>query len=267
MTRKTLTLVPLFLLSLSGCQRREDSLTAEEAAQASEELQVGSTAESLSGQAIEVGTHFTIGGAVEAAANDVKAFVNSQMACADVTLSGHTLTIEYGAHDVCLWNGKTITGTHEITVTKTDASEVVVDHVWTNLSNGTHELSGTAHVTWNSADPSRHVQHDLTWTRLRDGRTGHGTGDRVQKPLNGDLTVGFTETGDRTWDGARGHWALGIDDLEMRWVDPIPQAGTLTLETPFDKTVTVAFERKDADTIAMTFHGPRGSITIDVNKL
>jgi hypothetical protein len=263
-------LVPtLFLFlagSVGGC-RREEGLTTEEAAQAKEELQIGSTSQALTTQTVEIGTHFTIGGAVEKAAGELRDFIQSQKSCADVQLAGHTLTIVYGAHGDCPFNShQKITGTHEITVSKNDDSEVVVDHVWTDLSNGDVTVSGTAHVTWNLADPSRHVQHDLKWSRT-DGRTGEGTGDRVQKPLNGDLAVGFTEDGERTWDGARGHWDLAIAGLQMRWEDPIPQAGTLTLDTPFNKTVSVAFARKDATTIHMTFEGPRGSIGFDVHKL
>jgi len=267
MTRKALYLVPALFLSLTGCQRRDDGLTAQEAAEARDELEVGSTSSALTGQAVEIGTHFTIGGALANAEQNVKDFLTSQSSCAEVTIADHTLTIEYGAHGVCLWNGKPITGTHEITISKTDASELVVDHTLTDLSNGDVKVSGTAHVTWNSADPSRHIQHDLTWTRLSDGRTGEGKGDRIQRPLDGDLAVGFTEDGTRTWDGKRGHWDLTIDGLQMRWIDPIPQAGTLTLDTPFDKTVSASFVRKDDKTIAMTLAGPRGSITFDVHRL
>ena len=266
MKTKALCLIPVLLLSLTGC-RRDQGLTAEEAAQARDELEVGSTSHALTSQTVEVGTHFTIGGVVEKAATELRDFIQSQKACADVALSGHTLTVVYGAHGDCPFNShEKITGTDEITVSKNENSEVVVDHVWTDLSNGNVTVSGTAHVTWNLQDPSRHVQHDLKWTR-RDGRTGEGPGDRIQKPLNGDLTVGFTEDGERTWDGKRGHWDLTIDGLEMRWEDPIPQAGTLTLDTPFNKTVSVAFARKDESTIHMTFEGPRGSIGFDFHKL
>jgi hypothetical protein len=267
MTTKTLCLIPVLLMSVAGC-RRDEGLTAEEAAQARDELEVGSTSQALTSQTVEIATHFTIGDAVEQAAANLHDFIQSQKACADVQLAGHTLTVVYGAHGSCPFNShESITGTHEITVSKNENSEVIVDHVWTDLSNGKVQVSGTAHVTWNLADPSRHVQHHLKWTRLADGRTGEGTGDRIQTPLNGDLAVGFTESGERTWDGKRGHWDLTIDGLEMRWEDPIPQAGVLTLDTPFNKTVSVAFARKDESTIHMTFEGPRGSIGFDVHKL
>lgn len=272
MTRKPLYLVPVLLLSLAGCQRKE-GLTAEEARQAKEELEVGSTTQALTSQTIEVGTHFTIGDAVEKAAGELRDFVQSQKACADATLSGHTLTVRYGAHGACPFNGhQSITGTHEITVSRNENAEVVVDHVWTDLSNGDVKVSGTAEVTWNFADPTRHVKHDLVWTRLSDGRTGEGTGDRVQRPLaddagKPDIGIGFSEAGTREWTGKAGKWDLSIDDLQMRWEDPIPQAGTLTLDTPFDKTVSVAFSRKDASTIHMEIEGARGSIGFDVKKL
>lgn len=267
MTKIALCLVPAILLSLTGCHR-EDGLTAEEAGQARDELEVGSTSQALTTQTVEVGTHFTIGGAVEQAASELHDFIQSQKACAAVELAGNSLTVRYGANGPCPFNGyQSITGTHEITISKNDSAEVVVDHVWTDLSNGDVTVNGTAHVTWNSADPSRHVQHDLKWVRQSDGRAGEGTGDRVQKPLDGDIAVGFTEDGQRTWDGKAGHWDLSIAGLEMRWEDPLPQAGTLTLDTPFDKTVSVAFARKDDSTIHMTLEGPRGSIGFDVHKL
>jgi hypothetical protein len=263
---RCLLLLPALLLSATGC-RRDEGLTREEAAQAKDELEVGSTSQALTSQTIEIGTHFTIGDAIEKAAGELRDFIQSQKSCASVQLSFHTLTVVYGAHGDCPFNShEKITGTHEMTVSRNDASEVVVDHVWTDLSNGDVTVSGTAHVTWNRVDPSRHVQHDLKWSRV-DGQRGEGTGDRVQKPLDGDLSAGFTEDGDRTWDGARGHWDLAIAGLRMRWEDPVPEAGTLTLGTPFNKTVTVAFARKDRTTIHVTFEGPRGSEGFDVHSL
>jgi len=67
----------------------------------------------------------------------------------------------------------------------------------------------------------------------------------------------------RSWDGKRGHWSLEIDHLDMRWVDPLPESGSLTLDTPFDKTVSASFARTNATNIRVTLEGPRGSITIN----
>lgn len=267
MTRTALCFVPA-LIALTGCLRQPDGegLTASEAVQAKEELEVASTSQAMVTKTVEVTTSFTIGQAAQNAAQELQSFMQSQWACADTQISGNSVTIQYGMHGSCPFNGyQSITGTQRITITKNDAADVVVDHQWTKLSNGVVQLDGTAHVTWNLADPSRHVQHDLTWTHLASGRTGHGTGDRIQKPLNNDLRVGFTESGERTWDGARGHWHLLIDHLEMRWQDPLPQAGTLTLDTPFDKTVTATFSRVDANTIHVELSAPRGSIGVDVS--
>ena len=44
----------------------------------------------------------------------------------------------------------------------------------------------------------------------------------------------------------------------MRWVDPCPQAGRYTLETPFQKTVTLTFTRASSTTINVVLtSGPR----------
>jgi hypothetical protein len=251
-----------------GCQRQQDQpLTTAEAQDALDEVQTGSQAQALTSDSIEISTHFTIGDAVEKAADEVRSFVQTELPCADVALSGSTLTVQYGAHGTCLFHGHTFTGTHTISVSKNDAGEVVVDHVWAGLSNGKVEVDGTATVTWNLADPSRHVVHDLKWTRLSDSRTGEGHADFVQRPLNGDLSVGFTEDGSRTWDGQRGHWELDMNDLAMRWADPVPESGSITLVTPRDKTVTATFERKDATTIHVTFEAASRSIGFDVHSL
>src|SRR5260221_2668256 len=265
-TLRSATIIPFLLLSAIGCKAQE-GLTSAEAAQASDELSIQSQSQALTSSTVELGTNFTIGGAVEKAASELKTFIQSQLSCADVSLSGHTLTVQYGATGgSCAFRGHTITGTKEITISRNDSNDVVVDHVWTDLSNGEVELSGTAEVTWSRSDVSRHIVHDLKWTRLSDGRAGEGKGDRTQRPLpdsEGGLSAGFTETGHRSWDGKAGHWSLEIDHLDMRWVDPLPQTGSLTLETPFHKTVSASFSRPDATTIRVTLEGPRGSISIN----
>ncbi|HVW26737.1 MAG TPA: hypothetical protein VHC69_15320 [Polyangiaceae bacterium] len=258
-------LAPVILFSMAACHPQE-GLTSDEAQTASQELQVESQSQALTSNTVELATNFTIGGAVEQAASELKAFVESQLSCADVSLSGNTLTVDYGVRSGCQFHGQTFTGKQEITISKDDTDDVVVDHVWTELSNGKVQVSGTAEVTWSKSDVSRHVVHNLTWTRLSDGREGKGSGDRVQRPLpdaEGGLATGFTETGTRAWDGKAGHWSLDIDHLDMRWVDPLPENGSLTLDTPFDKTVSAAFTRPNATTIRVTLEGPRGSISIN----
>lgn len=265
MTRSALCLLPL--VALTGCLRQPDQgLTGTEAAQAKDELEVASTSQAMVTKTVEITTNFTIGQAVQNAAQQLQSFMQSQWACASTQISGSTLTIQYGVNGNCPYNGhQSITGTQTITITKNDNALVTVNHTWTKLSNGDVELDGTATVTWTLTDPSRHVTHDLTWTHLATGRTGHGTGDRIQRPLNGDLSIGFTESGERTWDGKLGHWHLLIDHLEMRWQDPLPQAGSLTLDTPWDKTITATFSRVDSNTIHLELSAPKGSIGFDVS--
>jgi hypothetical protein len=270
MSPRFLSIVPVVLLAVTGCVKRQDTLTSAEAQEALDEMQTDTTAQALTSGTVEITTKFTIGDAVEKAADDVRAFIESELPCASVTLSANTLSIEYGVNGVCLFNGQTFTGTHTVSISKNDkASEVIVDHTWDALSNGKVRVDGTATATWSLGDLSnltRHIQHDLKWTRLSDGRTGEGAGDRTQRALGGDIKVGFTEDGQRTWDGKRGHWNLDISNIEVRWADPVPQAGSLTLDTPFDKTVAASFDRVDASTIKVTIQGPNRSFDFDVKS-
>jgi len=251
---------------LTGCPKQGE-LTAAEAQESLQQASAASQAENLAAANVDISSNFTIGGARESAAAELKTFVNSQLPCAEVTLSNATLTIQYGAHPGnCQYRGHQFAGTSAVTVSKNDMNEVAVDHVWTHLSNGLVELDGTAHVTWSFSDQTRHVVHDVKWTHIASGRTGQGTGDRVQKPLAGGLAQGIQIDGSRSWTGPRGTWDLAIDGVQMRWSDPVPQAGSYSLSTPFDKTVSMSFSRVDDDTIKVTVAGPKHDFSFTVSK-
>ena len=252
--------------ALTGCPAGDEMTTAE-AGQALEETGMEAQASAAVNNTIEISTNFTIGQAVQKAAEELKAFVETQLPCADITLVDHTLTVEYGVNPGnCTYKGQTYTGTHTITVSKDDQGEVVVEHTWDSLKNQRVSVSGSATVTWNLKDPSRHVVHDLTWTRLSDGRTGEGSGDTVQKPLPDGLKEGISVNGDRQWKGQKGQWDLSIDQIEMRWADPVPQAGSYELTAPNGKTATLSFKRIDADTIEADFATGAKSYTFLVSK-
>jgi len=253
--------------TLTGCPK-EAELTSAEAQESLQQASASSQAENLAAASVDISTNFTIGGALEKAAGELKAFIDSQLPCAEVSLDGATLTIEYGVNaGNCVYRGHTFSGTSAITVSKNAMNEVVVDHVWTQLSNGLVRLDGTAHVTWNFSDQTRHVVHDVTWTHLASGRTGKGTGDRTQKPLSGGISEGIQVDGSRSWTGKRGTWDLAIDGVQMRWSDPVPQAGSYSLSTPFDKSVSMSFSRVDEDTIKVTVAGPKRDFSFTVSKL
>lgn len=253
-------------LAATGCRRAaDDELTASEARQALDESAAAEQAIAVTSGGIELTTDFTIGGALEEAAQEIKAFVESQLPCAEVTLSGGTLTIEYGAlPGSCTYNGHTWSGSHSVTVTKNDEAEVLVEHVWADLSNGVTTVSGTADVTWSLADQTRHVVHELEWTK--GGDTWVGAGDRLQAALPGGITEGFSVNGERSWTGDQGAFELAIDGVEMRWVDPVPQAGSYTLTTPKGKELTLSFARVDADTIEVTIGNGKRSFSFLVNQ-
>lgn len=247
---------PLFVgaLLLTGCPReRDESLTRAQAREALEQVRWASEAESLTTGVVQLSTEFTIGQAVEAAAEELRDFVESQLACAEVELVGSRLEITYGAREgSCTYRGHTYSGTHAITVTRSDEDVVQVDHEWIALSNGRIELDGTAQVTWDLGEGTRRVVHEANWTILSTGESAVGSGDRTQRALDGGLAEGFRVDGSRAWTTDRGRWDLSIDGVEMRWIDPVPQAGSYTLVTPDDKSLVLSFERVDEDTIAAT---------------
>ena len=256
---------------LSGC----GALTREEAQEALEEVEVASQAQALTSNSVEIATNFTIGDAAENAAEELRSFIASQLPCAEISIELNTaanamttIAIEYGVNDgECRYRGHEFSGRHTVSIARNDEDLVQVDHIWDELSNGQVSVSGTATVEWDLSNRERHVVHNAEWTRLSDGRTGEGSGDRIQRALDDGILEGFSVDGSRSWKGESGDWALDIDEVEMRWVDPVPQAGTYTLDTPFDKTLTVSFERASSTSIQVTVAGPKKSFDFKVLTL
>jgi hypothetical protein len=189
------------------------------------------------------------------------------MPCAGVTLSGATLEIEYGARDGdCTYRGQTYSGTHAITVMRNQQDEAVVEHSWVDFQNETIQVNGNATVTWDFDEGTRRVVHETEWTRLSDGRMAKGSGDRTQKALEDGLATGFSVRGMRGWDGESGQWDLSIEDVEMRWIDPVPQSGRYVLDTPFGKSVQVTFERQSDTRIHVVVESGTKSFDFDVRN-
>ena len=268
MTPRILCLVACSLL-LSACPKKdepEDAMTLGEASQAVEESSLDAQAASITSNTIELSTSFTIGAAVEEAAGEVKSFIESQLPCAEVLVQGATLSVSYGKKPgLCMFRGQTFSGTHSIQLIKTEPGELQVQHTWASVSNQRLKVDGSATVTWSASEQSRRVKHELTWTRLSDGRTGKGSGDRTQKALSGGLDEGIQIDGARSWTGANGSWDLAIRGVEVRWADPVPQAGSYTLLAPTGRSMSLTFLRLDTDTIQVTVASGARSFDIKVN--
>lgn len=268
MMKALTTVLVLPVLVLTGCPRREAALTLGEATQALEQASDAGQAEGLTAASVDISTNFTIGQAASDTAAELKSFIEAQLPCAEAMLDGSTLTVEYGAKGgSCSYRGHTFSGQHTLSVERNEDASVEVHHTWTDFSNGVVSLDGTADVTWNPKQKTRRVQHESHWTHLKSGRTGTGTGDRLQSVLPDGLSEGIQVDGVRAWEGARGRWELAIDGVQMRWTDPVPQAGSYTLSTPFDKSLSMSFSRVDDDTIRVTVEGPKRSFDFTVTKL
>lgn len=257
-------------LALAGCPKKDEPeapMSLGEASQAVEEASLDGQAATVTSNTIEISTSFTIGAAVEQAAGEIKSFIESQLPCAEITASAGKLSVEYGKRPgACVYRGQTYSGAHTIEVVKTAPGELEVRHAWVGVSNQRVKVDGTATVTWSASAVSRRVQHQLTWTRLSDGRTGKGEGDRTQTPLANGLQEGIKIDGARSWTGERGRWDLAIRGVEARWVDPVPQAGSYTLVAPSQRSMTLGFARVDGDTIRVTVSSGSRAFNFDVTS-
>src|SRR5690606_8889995 len=131
----------------------DEPMTGAEAREALEESALETQAAALTTGSIEISTHFTIGQAVENAASELRTFIESQLPCAEIALAEATLTVDYGkTPGNCTSRGQTFSGRHSVTVSRNDEAQVLVEHTWTDFSNGKVKVSGTADVTWDLDD-------------------------------------------------------------------------------------------------------------------
>src|SRR5262245_37422845 len=99
-----------FPLVLAGCPKNKDPgnepFTRAEAQEALEEADAATAADSLAAANIEISTNFTLGSGLAQAASELRTFIQSQLPCAEVTLTDATLTVEYGVNPgSCTYRG------------------------------------------------------------------------------------------------------------------------------------------------------------------
>jgi len=244
----------------SGCF--EERATNAEFRQAMDEVVVTGEVASLQDGLVEITTSFTLADGAEAVAEEVRAFVESQIPCTEVTVpQARTLSIDFGElGDNCTYRGRTYAGVVTVSY-EIQGDSVVVTHQYDGVTNGEATMDGSAVVTW--TEDSRNVQTDFDFTISR-GMIAVNS-DRTQT-LVGGLGDGIQVDGTRNWTGPSGGWDLDINSVQMRGADPVPQSGSYVLTNPNDKEFTLSFERLDEDTITVTIAGPRREFQFNVTS-
>ena len=253
MTRTSALILPIVLLTTAiGCTQPMGPLQAADA--------LGQSARSANGinatQApIEVSTDFTIGSGLEQAASQLRELWSSQVPCNDVTVEGSLITVDWGTlEDGCTWNGRSYAGVTTLSVHRTDAEDLELEHTWIGFRNEDVQVDGGALVTWSAQERTRSVQTEHTWTADDE------TVDVVGEHTFGVRGAGeaLTLDGTRTWSSDRGDWHLEVVGIEARLQDPLPEAGSYSVQDPEGRTLEVLFSRVDEDTIEAVLTGVRG---------
>lgn len=260
-----LYLLVLLPLALPGCTTED--VTQEEAQGALDEANYAANSSALTAEMTEVTTNFTIGQGVQQGAQKLKEFLATEIPCAKLTLADATLTVDFGAlSDKCTWHGHAVTGTVSVHVDRNTDGDVQVTHTWTKVSNGKTIVSGTAVVTWQSALGQRHVVHDFTATEVDGTRSIVGHGDRVQKLVDSSKgwAGGIQIDGERDWTASSGKWLLTIAGVQIRGIDPVPQAGSYSLTLPSGKVLTLTFSRASPTSIDVVVSGGKRTYTFHV---
>jgi hypothetical protein len=269
MRRRLAWLAALGLGSV-GCSQSSGSAGVQDAQQALEESSISSQADALLSDAVEISTHFSVGNAASVAASELASFVQSQLPCADIEQDGATLSIAYGAQaGDCSYHGHIFSGEQTLRIMRNAANEIAVHHEWVDFGDGRIQMNGSADVVWSSTTSRRHITHEITYQVLSGrfvGRSASVSGDRTQDPLAAGLAVGILIDGTRNWQNTRGDYTLDIDGVEMRWLDPVPQAGVYELTTPAGESFSLTFGRKDADSIQVSARSGTHEFSFIVNE-
>jgi hypothetical protein len=250
------------VLLASGCTLG-DEMGAIEALQTLSEVNRSSQGEQATQDVVEISTDFTIGEALADTARAIGDFWETQVPCTTVTVEGATTTIDYGTlEDTCVYNGRTYAGVNTVTVGSTDPGALEVVHTWDGFTNGDVAVDGGATVTWDGLDASRTVVTDHTFTTTADPDVSVDVqGEHVTRPLDEEAPwweSGFTLDGTRTWSSDGSDWFLTMTSLELRMIDPCPQAGVIEATAPSGRSLQITYARVDEDTISATLSGLRG---------
>jgi hypothetical protein len=268
MLRKLTWLAGLVVCSV-GCAESSGSADADSAQQALEESTVASQADALMSDAVEISTHFSVGNAAALAAIELASFIQAQLPCADIQRDGATLSIAYGAQaGDCSYHGHVLSGESSLRIMRNAADEIAVHHEWNDFGDGQVLLNGSADVVWSSTTSRRHITHQITYRVLSGrfaGRSASASGDCMQDALDAGFAVGIRIDGTRSWQDVRGSYELDIDGVEMRWLDPVPQAGIYELTTPSGASFSLTFGRKDADSIQVSARSGTHAFSFVVN--
>ncbi len=232
-------------------------------------------AEAFAGEVIEVTTPFTLGNGYQAAAEQLREWLESQLPCSTVALTAPpdgypVVSLHLGTlDDACTFHGRTYAGQIDIRLASIDRQgKVVLEHRWIAVTDGEVTLSGDANVTWNQEDDvlTRHVLVSADWTSAAG--TLAVESDLEWRPLSGpDFSDGFVVNGVRDWTDESGRdWSMRADEVAARWVDPIPQSGLLALTNPDNKDAELTFARIDEDTIRVTLTGGESPRLLDVSR-
>jgi hypothetical protein len=258
------TLAPLALvstfLSLSAC----DQATASRAEMREALLEVAELGDGMGAQddVIELTTSFTLGQGVQAAAEEIRDFVRSQVPCSTVTVEPGRVSIDFGElSDSCVYRGRTYAGIVTVAV-ELPGDGARVTHTYEGFTGGRVTMDGTAVVDWN--DAVRHVVGDMTFAT--DDQTVEVQSDRTQSfsRCEGVDAVCVAVEGERHWQGSRGEWDMTIEGVEARSIDPVPEAGTYTVINPEGREIAMSFSRVDEDTIQVDVEGGRRVVTFQV---
>ncbi len=250
-------------LGLGGCFG--DRISAEELRAAIDAVVVLGQARQAVDDVVEISTSFTIGEGLEAIVEEVRAFLESQAPCTELTVGDSQITVDFGSlTDDCSYRGHTYGG-QVVYSFELAGDEVHVTHDYIAFTNGEVTLDGGADVVWGGG--ARDIETDFTVTGEKVSLNARG--DRRMTwvdPVQG-LGGGVRIDGDHDWTGPLGHWTMSIDGVEARAQDPLPQAGSYELVTPRDVLATLSFSRVDDDTIEMVFEGPRQRRVYHVNSV
>lgn len=248
------------LLPLMGCEPAAASRTEMREAL----VEVAELGDGLGAQddVIELTTSFTLGQGVQAAAEEIRDFVQSQVPCSTVTVEPGQVSIDFGGlEDGCVYRGRTYAGVVTVAI-ELPGEGARVTHTYEGFTGGRVTMDGTAVVDWD--DAVRHVVTDMSFA-TEDG-TVDLQSDRTQSfgRCEGVEAVCVAVDGERHWQSPRGEWDMTIEGVEARSIDPVPEAGSYTVINPEGREIAMSFSRVDEDTIQVDIEGGRRPVKFQV---
>jgi hypothetical protein len=270
-TRKSMyrNLIVIFLASFSiGCL--SDTAARGLVEEALDEMAWATRSQMITGELVALATVISPEQSLDKSAVELGTWVQSEWACANPTVDDEVVQLTLpDLSSGCRRRGETLSGEVAITIITNNEFSAEVEFKWNALTDGVVTVDGVAAVIWEHGKPWQTVTQNVDiYVNTTPEKVLTTEETFSVEPLQDEQ--GMTLYGTRCWTTDNGTecatsdgqqaclseeidcWSLDFMELEILWMEPIPQEGVHTFVNAQDEHYTFAYDRESEHMVKVT---------------